>query len=71
MKTQDAIEFFGSRAAVAQAARISRAAVAQWGDQVPLATALFLEKISDGRLVVDVDDYRCKPICSGVEANAA
>jgi len=71
MKTQDAVEFFGSQADVARAARISRAAVAQWGEQVPLATAVFLEKISDGRLTVDVDDYRRKPICSGVEVRPA
>lgn len=58
MKTQDAIEFFGSKAAVASVARLSRAAVSQWGERVPLGTAGLLEKISNGKLRVDLNDYR-------------
>ncbi len=35
MKTKDAIQEFGSQAALARALGISRAAVAKWGDDVP------------------------------------
>ena len=58
MKTQDAIKYFGSKAAVASVARLTRAAVSQWGDRVPLGTAGLLEKISNGKLRVDLNDYR-------------
>ena len=57
MKTQDAIDHFGSKAAVAAAAGLSRSAVSQWGASVPLGTAVLLEKISDGKLKVNVSDY--------------
>ena len=58
MKTKDAISHFGTAAAVAAAARISRAAVVQWGDLVPLGTAAVLEKMSGGQLRLNHSDYR-------------
>lgn len=64
MKTQDAVNFFGSKAKVARAARINRAAVAQWGDTVPLATAALLEKISGGELRISIEEYRTPPLDS-------
>jgi hypothetical protein len=57
MKTQDAISFFGSASAVAVAANISKAAVSQWGDLVPLKTAVLLEHVSQGKLPANVMDY--------------
>jgi DNA-binding transcriptional regulator YdaS (Cro superfamily) len=57
MKTADAIQHFGTGAALAGALGISRAAVSQWGELVPLATAARLEKLTDGRLVLDIDAY--------------
>lgn len=57
MKTVDAVEYFGTKAAVARALGISSAAVAQWGEIVPLTSALLLERISNGALVVDFSDY--------------
>lgn len=57
MKTQDAIAHFGSASAVAVAANISKAAVSQWGELVPLKTAVLLEHVSQGRLSVNVMDY--------------
>jgi len=61
MKTQDAINHFGSATAVATAAGISKAAVSQWGERVPLGTAAVLEKASAGALRLNVDDYRRLP----------
>jgi DNA-binding transcriptional regulator YdaS (Cro superfamily) len=57
MKTADAVTYFGSGAALAAAVGISRAAVSQWGELVPLATAARLEKLTDGRLTLDIDTY--------------
>lgn len=57
MKTADAIQYFGSGAVLAGALGISRAAVSQWGELVPLATAARLEKLTDGRLALDIDAY--------------
>lgn len=57
MKTQDAIAHFGNASAVALAARISKAAVSQWGELVPLKTAFMLEHASQGKLMVNLDEY--------------
>ena len=53
-----AIEFFGSKSAVAEALGISRAAVAQWGEKIPLASAFLLERMTGGVLRVNPADYR-------------
>lgn len=58
MKKADAILYFGSKAAVANAAGVSPAAVSQWGRYVPPATAAILEKKSGGKLKFDPDIYR-------------
>jgi DNA-binding transcriptional regulator YdaS (Cro superfamily) len=58
MLTKDAITHFGSGAALATAIGISRAAVSQWGELVPLATAARLEKLTDGALALDIDAYQ-------------
>ena len=58
MKTQHAIEHFGSAAALARAVNITRSAISQWGDLVPLGTAARLEKLTNGALVLDLEDYR-------------
>lgn len=58
MKTQDAIAYFGSKTAVSVAARISKAAVSQWGEYVPLGTAALLEKATSGALPMNPQDYR-------------
>ncbi|HSA48446.1 MAG TPA: Cro/CI family transcriptional regulator [Candidatus Competibacteraceae bacterium] len=57
MKTQEVIRHFGSQAAVARALGITSSAVNQWREVVPLATAARLEKITQGALVLDVDQY--------------
>lgn len=53
MKTQDAVVHFKSKAAITRALGISSAAVAQWGDVVPLESALALEILTAGALTVD------------------
>jgi transcriptional repressor of cell division inhibition gene dicB len=58
MLKADAIAHFdGSPVAVARALGITRSAVNQWGDRVPLDKALRLQAITDGVLSVDMSDY--------------
>lgn len=57
MKTKDAIAHFGSKVAVAAAAGISKAAVSQWGDRVPLGAAALLERATNGKLRMNPADY--------------
>lgn len=61
MKTKDAIAHFGTATAVADAVGISKAAVSQWGDRVPVASALMLERVTDGKLRFNLADYRRVP----------
>ena len=60
MKTDAAIEFFGSAAALARAAAVSRQAVTRWikTGKVPIRKALDLEQITAKRLKAAVEDYR-------------
>lgn len=57
MKTSDAIRYFGNRTRIAKTLRISRAAVSQWGDLVPLPSAARLEKLTFGALALEIADY--------------
>lgn len=57
MKTHDAISHFGNASAVAAAAGISKAAVSQWGELVPIKTAVMLENASQGVLRLHLQDY--------------
>lgn len=57
MKTNDAVEHFRTKAAITRALGISSAAVAQWGDVVPLESALALEILTGGELSVDRSLY--------------
>lgn len=57
MFTSDAIEHFGSRAAVAETLDISRQAVGQWGELVPPLSAARLALASDGALTFDPSLY--------------
>jgi DNA-binding transcriptional regulator YdaS (Cro superfamily) len=50
MKTEEVLSFYGSKTKVAEALKISLAAVSQWGDQVPPLRAYQLERLSDGKL---------------------
>lgn len=57
MKTVDAIEHFKNKAAITRALGISSAAVAQWGEVVPLESATALEILTGGALQVDRSLY--------------
>ena len=64
MKTQTAIEYFGSKAKLARAFSsnskplgLSRASVTGWGEVVPFTRALQLEKKTFGKLKVDLSLY--------------
>jgi transcriptional regulator with XRE-family HTH domain len=58
MLTVDAVKFFGTKAAIAEALECSPSAVSQWKEMVPPLSAAMLEKISKGKLTFDVEDYR-------------
>ncbi len=57
MLTADALAYFGSKKAIADAIGVSPSAVSQWEELVPPLSAAKLEKASDGRLKFDPDLY--------------
>ncbi|HHQ4925307.1 TPA: Cro/CI family transcriptional regulator [Aeromonas veronii] len=50
MKTEHAIEHFGSKAAIADALGIKKSAVSQWGDTIPKGRAYQIEVLTGGKL---------------------
>lgn len=62
LKAQVVAHFDDSPIAVARALGITRSAVNQWGDRVPLDKALRLQAITNGVLSVDMDDYNLPDI---------
>lgn len=54
MNTTDAVTFFGSKARIAEVLGISRQAVSNWRDRVPLRAALLLEQASFGHLKAEM-----------------
>lgn len=57
MNTNEAVRFFdGKKKNVAVALKISAAAVAQWGQKIPIRRQYELEKITKGKLQVRWDD---------------
>lgn len=50
MTTNEVIQFFGSKSAVAKALRLSPAAISQWGEQVPMRRQFEIEHVSGGAL---------------------
>lgn len=69
MNTKEVIQYFGSQSAAARALGITRSAISQWGELVPLATAARLEKLTYGRLKLNIDSYPQRP--APVEERAA
>lgn len=57
MLTKDVIRHFGSKTAAALAIGITKGAVSQWGDRVPLASALKIQAVTNKKLKCDVDSY--------------
>lgn len=50
MKRSDAVQHFGTRAALAKALDITVQAIAMWGEQVPRRRAYELQVLTEGRL---------------------
>ena len=53
MKTNYAVEYFGSKVALARALGIHKAAVSQWGENVPKGRAYQIEVLTGGALKAD------------------
>jgi DNA-binding transcriptional regulator YdaS (Cro superfamily) len=61
VKTEDAIQHFGSAAKLARALGIWKTAVSQWGDEVPPRRAFELERLTDGVLKADFEPVDQQP----------
>jgi len=57
MKKKTAIDYFGSKAEIARVLKISRQAVSNWGDVVPIKKAWKLQAASGGVLDMRLKDY--------------
>ncbi|GAB82291.1 Cro/CI family transcriptional regulator [Shimwellia blattae] len=57
MLKKEAINYFGSRTKVAQAAGVHPSAVSQWGELIPEKNAFRLELASDHKLKYDPEIY--------------
>jgi len=61
MLKADAIRYFGSVSAVAEALDISVSAVSSWDEVVPEGSAYKLQVVTDGALVVRPECYKDRP----------
>ena len=50
MKTKSAVEYFGTKVAIADALGIKKSAVSQWGQNVPKGRAYQIEVLTGGKL---------------------
>lgn len=50
MKKADAIQYFGSQAALGKAVGVSQAAISKWPDDVPKLRAYQIESLTNGEL---------------------
>lgn len=57
MKKQDAIEYFGTQQALAEAIGVSSAAIAQWGETVPPLRQLQIQQLTLGKLQASPDVF--------------
>lgn len=53
MKTELAVDYFGTKVAIADALGIKKSAVSQWGDTIPKGRAYQIEVLTDGKLKAD------------------
>lgn len=58
MLTQDAINYFGSKAKLAKALGVSQPAVSRWGVHIPEKRAARLSLMTAGKLVYDPCEYQ-------------
>lgn len=61
MLKSDALAYFGTPSAVAEALGITVAAVSMWGDVIPEGSAYKLQVVTDGALVVRPKLYKNRP----------
>lgn len=64
MHKSEAVSFYGSQQKLASALGIKQGSVAGWRELVPIGRALQLEKITGGRLKVDLALYRDRGVRS-------
>ena len=57
MKKQEAIAYFGTQQALADAIGVSSAAVTQWGENVPPLRQLQLQQLTLGKLKASEDVF--------------
>ena len=62
MKKTQAIDFFGSQAAVAKLLDVSESTVSRWPEDIPIDYAWRLERASKGDLRMRLNDYRLKAL---------
>lgn len=60
MKTKSALKYFGTKSRIACACGITKQAVSQWGEIVPLKQARKLREKSRYQLAMCFSDYREK-----------
>lgn len=62
MLKSDAIQYFNNQKCLADALKLTRGAVSQWGDVVPEGQAYKLQALTDGALQVDPSCYEKTPV---------
>lgn len=53
MKLTEAVEYFGSKTALAKAINVGKSAVTLWGDQIPQGRQYQIEILTKGKLKAD------------------
>lgn len=71
MKKAAVVKFFGSQIAVAKALNITKSAVSQWPEIVPLKSALRVQSLTAGQLPVDMALYHLPALPSRTHQRAA
>jgi DNA-binding transcriptional regulator YdaS (Cro superfamily) len=58
MRLSDAVSYFGTQQKLADALQIKQGAISSWDeDKIPMARALQIEKITEGKLKADLSLY--------------
>ena len=62
MKKKTAIKYFKGVTNTARALNISKQAVSQWPDIVPIQQAWKIERISKGKVAFAINDYKMRAV---------
>lgn len=58
MRLSDAVSYFGTQQKLADALQIKQGAISSWNrDRIPMARALQIERLTDGKLHADLSLY--------------